>query len=98
MSEEPASELESLLARYVERHLLAGEKLDPAALCADRPQLLAPLRALIERYQRLDRALGAELADGEAADGDRSLPCFPGFRTLERLGRGGAGEVFKPRT
>ena len=95
MSEEPASELESLLARYVERHLLAGEKLDPAALCADRPQLLAPLLALIERYQRLDRALGAELADGEAADGDRSLPCFPGFRTLERLGRGGAGEVFK---
>ena len=23
------------------------------------------------------------------------LPSFPGFRTLERLGRGGAGEVFK---
>lgn len=95
MSEERAPELEALLAHYVERDVLAGERPDLAALCVDRPHLLAPLRALVERYQRLDLALNAEPNAGETAEGGAPLPFFPGFRTLERLGRGGAGEVFK---
>ena len=41
---------EDLFARWVEHHVVRGETLDPVALCADRPDLLPEVRALIARY------------------------------------------------
>jgi hypothetical protein len=80
--------LEELLARYVEARVAEGEPPDLAVLCAESPDLLPALQALVARYEQIDRVLSPP-AEAE------SLPSFPGFRTLERLGRGGAGEVYK---
>jgi len=45
---------EDLFARWVEHHVVRGETLDPVALCADRPDLLPEVRALIARYLGAD--------------------------------------------
>ena len=98
-----AVDLEALLARFVEHHVLEGEHLDVGVLCADRPELAAPLGTLIERYLSLTASL-----DGAEA-GLKSCPTGPGiperaaqlrvegFETIERIGAGGMGEVFKLR-
>ena len=97
-----AAELEPLFARYVEEHVLHGRILAAADLCGPRVDLIAPLHQLIERYQSITVALDG----GLAAPGDRqavaaatedALPQFAGFQTIERLGAGGMGEVFKLR-
>jgi serine/threonine protein kinase len=88
--------LEERFARFVEQYEFHGTRLDPAALCEDRPELLWSLQALIDRYLRLAKRLepteSAELA-GTPPVG--ALPTVPGFRTIERIGGGGMGEVFK---
>jgi len=84
------AELADRLARFVEHHVFHGERLALDELCADRPDLVAPLRALVEDYLSLTRSLG-----GEAPAADVSLPAFDGFQTIERLGAGGMGEVYK---
>jgi serine/threonine protein kinase len=87
--------VEELLALYVEHHVLHGEHLAPEALAADEPELLEPLRVLIRRYEALDRTLAPTPEPaGESASAE-SLPRFEGFRTIERLGRGGGGNVYK---
>ena len=97
-----AAELEPLFARYVEEHVLHGRILAAADLCGPRVDLIAPLHQLIERYQSITVALDG----GLAAPGDRqavaaatedALPQFAGFQTIERIGAGGMGEVFKLR-
>jgi hypothetical protein len=90
-----ASPLEALLLRYVERRLERGEPPDPAVLAAETPELIGPLRALVERYERLDAALGDPAEDVAPAAEAAPLPEIPGFRTLERLGRGGSSDVYK---
>lgn len=92
------SELEALLARFVEHHVLSGEHLDIAALCSDRPDLAGPLRALIAQYLSLTASLESDpLADVPAPDPSGSLPVVDGFETIERIGSGGMGEVYKLR-
>jgi serine/threonine protein kinase len=89
--------LESLLTRYIERRL-AGEAVpDLSLLAREAPELLPSLQALVERYESLAAALERERSSlGEAPPGEPpSLPTFEGFRTIERLGRGGGGEVYK---
>ncbi len=87
--------LEDLLIRYVEARL-EGRSIDPAGLCAGRRDLLVPLSALVDRYERIDRLLDAPgPKPADEAPSDRDLPSFPGYRTVERLGRGGGGEVYK---
>jgi serine/threonine protein kinase len=92
-----AKRLEELLARYVERHQLRGERLTPEELCQDAPELLDELRQCIRQYDELERTLdGPDVGSGppiEQSQGE--LPSFEGFRTIERLGRGGGGEVYK---
>ncbi len=39
--------LEERLARFVEHHVLHGERLPLESLCSDRPELVLPLRALV---------------------------------------------------
>ncbi len=93
--------LEERLARFVEHHVLRGERLPLESLCADRPELVVPLRALVEQYLSLTTSLTGE--EGVKAEGKRqkvedrpaALPVFEGFQTVERLGGGGMGEVYK---
>ena len=105
-----ARELEPLFARYVEEHVLHGRVLAAGDLCGTRVDLIAPLVRLIERYQSitalLDTGLDTGLDGGMGApddhqppspSADKVLPQFAGFQTIERLGAGGMGEVFKLR-
>ena len=101
-----ARELEPLFARYVEEHVLHGRVLAAAELCGPRLDLIAPLDRLIERYQSITTLLdpGLEGGPGTTADPlppspspDQPWPQFAGFQTIERLGAGGMGEVFKLR-
>ena len=91
-----SAELETRLGLFVEHHVVKGEQLDPADLCRDRPDLVEPLRTLIDRYLSLTVSLDAadEPTIGVSA---ARLPSFDGFQTIERIGSGGMGEVFKLR-
>ena len=92
------NEAQALFARYVERHVASGERLDLDALCAESSDLLPTVRGLVARYEQLDAALGThshEAAPPHPAATSSPLPTIAGFRTLERLGRGGSGEVLK---
>ena len=91
-----SAELESRLGRFVEHHVLHGERLQAEALCADRRDLVEPLHLLIDQYLSLTKALDSSDEaswPGTAAE----LPTFDGFQTIERIGGGGMGEVFKLR-
>ena len=92
------TELEPLFARFVEEHVLHGRVLAAVDLCGSRVDLIAPLDRLIERYQSITRALddGPDRPD-VSSSADAPLPQFEGFQTIERLGAGGMGEVFKLR-
>lgn len=92
-------DLEPLLARFVEHHVLHGEQLPVDELCAGRPELAPHLDALIREYLALTVTLdGEDLAAPFARDTDGgALPSFEGFQTIERIGSGGMGEVFKLR-
>jgi serine/threonine protein kinase len=93
-----ATDVEPLLARFIEHHVLHGERLPVAELCAGRSDLAGPLAALVREYLALTVAL-EPAADGPpgAAQDDGPLPAFEGFQTIERIGSGGMGEVFKLR-
>ena len=99
-------ELQRRLEDFIAQHERLGTAPPVEDLCADRPDLVEPLRALINRYfdlaRLLDAAEGAEAATtGHVASPDttlaESLPVFDGFRTIERIGAGGMGEVYKLR-
>ena len=95
-----ATEPESLLARWVEHHVLHGTELEPTALCDGRPDLIEPLRDLIAEYRRVSDVLESPrqmLGIGAAPQEPSALPTFDGFHTIERLGAGGMGEVYKLR-
>jgi len=86
-------DLEDRLGRFVEHHVLHGERLPVHQLCLDRPDLEPALQALVDRYLSITRAL--EEDSGEGTGTAAPLPVFAGFHTIERLGAGGMGEVYK---
>jgi serine/threonine protein kinase len=95
------TELERRFAQVVEHHVLHDAMPSIDEIAADAPHLVAPLRALVQQYlavsTTLDVGAGADrLASGLPADAG-PLPVFAGFRTIERLGAGGMGEVYKLR-
>jgi len=91
-------EIESLFARFVEEHVIHGRVLTAADLCGVRVDLIAPLDRLIHRYRSITSALdGSGGAAEPTALTEEALPRFEGFQTIERLGGGGMGEVFKLR-
>jgi serine/threonine protein kinase len=93
----PASaELEARLGRFIAHHVQHGERLPMEALCPDRPDLAAPLEALVSEYLRLATALDSE-GTGAPVTRPAELPRFEGFQTIERIGGGGMGDVFKLR-
>ena len=75
--------------------MLHGEQLPLEPLCAGRPELVQPLRALVDRYLSLTASLSAESFVAAAPSAPSALPVFDGFQTVERLGSGGMGEVYK---
>jgi protein kinase-like protein len=93
-------EARALLDAYVEAHVAEGRTLDLAQLCQDRRELIARLRPLVAAYHAVDASLsgsGEALSDPAAPPSGPAAPppAFAGFRAIERLGRGGAGEVYK---
>jgi hypothetical protein len=90
-------EIEALFARFVEEHVIHGRVLAAADMCGDRAHLIEPLDRLIDRYRSITFALDGGGADEQTARTGDALPEFEGFQTIERLGGGGMGEVFKLR-
>ncbi len=91
-------EIEALFARFVEEHVIHGRILAAADLCGGRAHLIEPLDRLIDRYRSITFALdGGAGSDERIATAGDALPEFEGFQTIERLGGGGMGEVFKLR-
>jgi serine/threonine protein kinase len=90
---------EDLLARWIEHHVVHGERLDPHTLCADHPELEQPLRELIRDYEQLQELMAPTetLAIDEVRKPPEAAepPRLDGFRTLECLGTGGGGTVYK---
>jgi serine/threonine protein kinase len=93
---------DDLLAQWIEHHLVHGERLDPRTLCADHPELEQPLRERIRDYEQLQELLAptealaaAEMVQPAASQPVAAPPRLDGFRTLECLGAGGGGTVYK---
>jgi hypothetical protein len=91
------TDLEERLARFVEHHVMTGAALNVDALCADRPDLTARLRQLIREYLELTTSLDGGSPSSPAMVAATALPQFDGFQTIERIGGGGMGEVYKLR-
>ena len=93
-----SADLEERLGRFVEHHVLHGERLPLERLCADRPELVDSLRPLVDQYLSLTTALtGGDSGKSPAPPATAPLPRFEGFQTIERIGAGGMGEVYKLR-
>jgi serine/threonine protein kinase len=89
--------LEELLAQAIDTAERTGSFPDIANLETESIEVAKRLRSLLETHQRILDQLGSP-ADSESIpqkDRDEPLPEFEGFRTIERIGRGGMGEVFK---
>jgi hypothetical protein len=99
-----SSELETRLARLIEHHLQHGTLPPIAGIAGDQPDLAAPLLALAQCYLDLSMTLdtgtpNAPVAAHASAASATRPPAgdlaIEGFRTIERLGAGGMGEVYK---
>ena len=90
-------DLESRFARWVEHHVLHGAELDPSSMCDGRPDLVEPLAVLIADYRSVSDSLDGPslLAPGPSPPDPPTLPAFEGFRTIECVGGGGMGAVYK---
>jgi serine/threonine protein kinase len=89
-------ELEARLARIVEHHATHGTLPPLQSILGDRPDLAGPLEALVRRYLDLSHDLDTgEAFESPAAAAPDALPAIEGFRTIERIGRGGMGSVYK---
>jgi hypothetical protein len=91
-----SDELETLLARVVAYHLDHGELPAANIIAGDRPDLAAPLWSLAQQYVALTSALEHGAPADDAAPAPAPL-VVEGFQTIERLGAGGMGEVYKLR-
>jgi len=102
------SELEARLARIIEHHVAHGELPPVEAIAPDRPDLAGQLLALARQYVAISTSLDGDAnvqttrVAEETADQEPVRPtnasadlAIDGFRTIERLGAGGMGEVFK---
>ena len=101
----PSDELETLLAEIVLHHEQHGVLPPMEDFVARRPELGRDLVAMAYRYLAVSASLdtGAIEINGvrtgatdvAAAVSAPALPSIEGFRTIERIGTGGMGEVYK---
>jgi len=91
------AELRARFERWMLAHVGTGPAADPRQLCADRPDLAQPLADLIAEFHLLERTLDTVGIPPPSGPPDESgpMPVFEGFRTIERIGTGGMGEVYK---
>ena len=90
MEREP--ELEARLAQFVEEHVGGGPPPSAASLCADRPDLIEPLEALIASYLRVATALESGAGIGTVAS-PAVAGAFPGVSgAAVPIGRATAGK------
>lgn len=89
--------VDELLARYVEQHYRTGAAPDPEVLCSENPELVADLRQAVRRFFELETTLRGQAGELETSAGPSSDPApdIEGFRTIERIGGGGGGDVYK---
>lgn len=88
--------VEELFGTWVQRHVVDDVRLDPRELCGDDDAALRELVRCIAEYDALQETLGtAEAATPAEADPAARLPQFDGFRTIEKIGSGGGGDVYK---
>ncbi len=89
-------ELEARLARFIEHHARYGELPTIEAIAGDRPDLKSVLGALVRQYLDLSQELdsGSAVEDGAPRVASPTL-AIDGFRTIERIGQGGMGVVYK---
>ena len=100
-----SDDLETRLARVVDHHARHGELPSLDAIVADRQELADALSSLVRQYLDLSNDLesGALFGPGDVPAGvdagrkaeGEALPVINGFRTIERIGRGGMGSVYK---
>ncbi|TDI12525.1 MAG: serine/threonine protein kinase, partial [Acidobacteria bacterium] len=96
MSTDPR--VEQLFLRFVEHHVNEGRILSAQDLCRGNEALLEPLQRCIRGYLALDQTLDQGTVTAPAVpERDQDLPIFDGFQTIERIGGGGMGEVYKLR-
>jgi len=89
-------ELETRLAALVEHHARHGELPSLDEIVADRPDLRSALGALVQEYLDLTQQLDVGSAPPRAtAPVQTSAPTIHGFRTIECIGQGGMGTVYK---
>ncbi len=99
------AEVEARLARFVQDHLGGEPVHSPEAPSPGNRDWVAPHDALIASYLQLaapgdDRSSGLSGMDtpgGSPTGLHPDLPQVQGFQTIERLGAGGMGEVYKLR-
>ena len=100
-----SDDLETRLARVVEHHTRHGTLPPLEPIVGDRPELTDALSALVRQYLDLAHDLDTGTVFGtagapesrqdvESSDHAR-LPAIEGFRTIERIGVGGMGSVYK---
>ena len=86
-----------LLELWEERYR-AGENASPETMGVTEPMQVEALRALIARQTRFYARLQCAVTPSDAAaSGDEPLPSFPNHETLEKIGQGGMGVVYKAR-
>ena len=102
-----ADDIETLLARIIDHHVQHGTMPSIDAIAEGRADVAARLEQLVEQYLGVSTTLdgNAPGLEGDvtrlvgSSGGRAPLPIgwlqIEGFRTIERLGQGGMGEVFK---
>ncbi len=88
-----------LLERWIEHHVVTGEELATLEFCAGDSGLAAVLDRYVAGYRQLREGLEKPVGIGPEPRPQlprgAALPAFAGFRTVEALGRGGGGEVYR---
>jgi hypothetical protein len=103
------ADVESLLAEIIRQHIERGvlpSSGEISAMAGGRPALAAELLAAAHRYLSISASLDTGAIDSGAwppspavdrtlSEPTTGLPVIDGFRTIERIGAGGMGEVYK---